>query len=143
VVYQNYAPRQASIRWVWWTLAGIGALVFAVIITVLVSAGFSESAKIQKMVAIADGIPASDWELTHASDPKHDITCIPFDQSCHKLSRTWRVADPVHVDELDATTGYDLEVGTVYRPDCADGWVDGVSIRLCVDGSDIDLTMRD
>lgn len=124
-------------------LAGIGALILAVITTVLVTANLSESAKIEKMVSIADGIPAADWELMSSSDPKHDILCIPFDQSCHKLSRAWQAAESVNVEELAVSTGYDLEVGTVYRPDCAEGWVDGVHIRLCVDGSEIGLNMYD
>lgn len=124
-------------------LAGIGAVILAVITTVLVSVNLNESAEIKKMVSIADGIPAADWELTHSSNPKHDITCIPFDQSCHHLSRTWQTLKPLSVEDVVAATGYDLEVGKIYRPDCADGWVNHVSIRLCVDGTEIDLDMQD
>lgn len=120
---------------------GIGILFFAGVL--LVSVNLREAGKIGKMVAIADDIPAADWELTHSSNPKHDIGCIPFDQSCHILYRTWRTAAPVSVDEVAASTGYDMEVGKIYRPDCADGYADAVAIRLCVDGADVELSMRD
>jgi hypothetical protein len=141
--YDNYVQRKSRQRWLWYTLGGIGATIMALIVVWMVSANLRESAEIERMVSIADGIPSADWELTSSSNPKHDIGCIPFDQSCHKISRTWQAAEPVYVDELAAATGYDLEAGTVYRTDCADGWVDGVSIRLCVDGADIELSMRD
>lgn len=124
-------------------LAGIGAVILAAITTVLVSVNLNEAAEIKKMVSIADGIPAADWELTDSWNPKHDITCIPLGQSCHHLSRTWQTPEPVSVEDVAAATGYDLEVGKIYRPDCADGWVDHVSIRLCVDGTEIDLGMHD
>lgn len=142
MTFQNFAPKPKTSP-VWWVLCGLGAVIAAVLLTWAVIANINEAAKINKMVALADGIPAGDWELRSSSQPKHDITCIPFDQSCHTLSRTWQAAEPVYVDELAAAAGYNLKVGTVYRPDCADGWVDRVSIRLCVDGSDIQLTMRD
>jgi hypothetical protein len=140
--YQTFAPKPKTSP-VWWVLGGVSALIAAILVTWIVSANVNEAAKINKMVSMADSIPAGDWELTRSARPTHDITCIPFDQSCHTLFRTWRAAEPVYVGELAAATGYDLEVGTVYRPDCADGWADRVSIRLCADGTDIELTMRD
>lgn len=144
MVYQNYAPRKSSTRLVWWILGGFGALIAAVFLTWAVIANINEAAKISKMISVADGIPTrDDWELVSDYKPRPDITCIPFDQSCHSLSRTWQAAEPVSVDELAASTGYNLKVGTVYRQDCADGWVDKVHVRLCTDGTDIELTMYD
>jgi hypothetical protein len=140
--YQTFAPKP-KISPAWWVLAGIGGLIAAALLTLVVIANINEAAKINKMVAMADSVPDGGWELKHSSTPTHDITCIPFDTTCHTLYRTWRAAEPVSVDELAAATGYDLKVGTVYRPDCADGWVDRVSIRLCVDGTDIQLTLND
>ena len=143
MTYQSFAPQKPNTGLVWWILGGIGGLIAGVILTVVVIANINEAAKINKMVAMADSIPASGWELTSSGRPKHDITCIPFDQSCHTLFRTWQTQEPINIAELARSSGYDLEVGTVYRPDCANGWADRVSIRLCVDGADIELTMYD
>lgn len=59
------------------------------------------------------------------------------------MFRTWQTPEPVSVEDVVAAAGYDLEVGKIYRPDCANGWVNRVSIRLCVDGTEIDLDMHD
>jgi hypothetical protein len=53
----------------------------------------------------------------------------------------------VDLDELVASTGYDLEPS--YIDGCMkgqvdgykDGWQDRVHIQLCVDGNKVDLTM--
>jgi hypothetical protein len=113
----------------------------------MVSATASESAKIDKMVTIADGIPAADWKVTSVSDPRPDIGCIPFDQPCYSLFRDWEAPEPVDLDELVASTGYDMEPS--YIDGCMngqvdgykDGWQDRVHFQLCVDGNKVDLAM--
>lgn len=93
------------------------------LILLFVSATVNESAKIDKMVSIADGIPAADWKVTRSLDPVRDIGCIPFDQSCYSLYRDWEAPGPVDLDELVTSTGYDLKPS--YIEGCVDGDVDG------------------
>jgi hypothetical protein len=92
---------------------------------------------------MADGIEAADWELTGGYNPDHNITCIPFDQSCHHLYRSWETPEPISLPELVDSTGYNLEIGTVYRSDCAEGYDGRIRIRLCLDGNEIDLHIND
>lgn len=98
--------------------------------TWFVSANLNESAKIDRMVSMSDGISGPGWEATSASYPKHDIGCIPFDHSCHSLFRVWETPEPEALDELVASTGYELQKR--YIPGCAAGWVDSVHLQLCV-----------
>jgi hypothetical protein len=43
------------------------------------------------------------------------------------------------IDKLVQSSGYDLEIGAVYLPDCATGWVGGVHIQLCANDSEVTL----
>ncbi|MET1085857.1 MAG: hypothetical protein ABWY04_01855 [Arthrobacter sp.] len=135
------APRRSTIRWGLWIPAGVGVLLLAGAASWFVGANLNESAKIDKMVAVANGIPDADWEVTRSSDPKHDIGCIPFDQSCHTLFRGWKTPAPLDVNALVTSTGYELKPD--YLPGCATGWVDRVHLQLCVDGNDVDVAMFD
>jgi hypothetical protein len=147
LIQPGYQPRASSTKWVWWVLGGIGTLIFGALVAWFVTASINESAKIDKMVSIADGIPAADWKVTRVSDPLGDIGCIPFDQPCYGLYRDWEAPGPVDLDELVVSTGYDLEPS--YIDGCMkgqvggykDGWQDRVHIQLCVDDNKIDLTM--
>jgi hypothetical protein len=47
------------------------------------------------------------------------------------------------IDELVQSSGYDLEIGTVYLPDCATGWLDRVRIQLCANDSEVTLAMAE
>jgi hypothetical protein len=142
--FQYVRPRRSSPRWPWFVVGGVTVLP---LIFLFVTASVNESAKIDKMVTIADGIPAADWKVTRVSDPRPDIGCIPFDQPCYSLFRDWEAPEPVDLDELVASTGYDLKPS--YIDGCMngqvdgykDGWQDRVHIQLCVDDNKIDLTM--
>jgi hypothetical protein len=140
--FQYVRPRRSP-RWPWFVVGGVTVLP---LIFLFVTASVNESAKINKMVSIADGIPAADWKVITARDPRRDIGCIPFDQPCYSLFRDWESPEPVDLDELVASTGHDLEpsyegcvVGQVdgYK----DGWQDRVHFQLCVDGNKVDLAM--
>jgi hypothetical protein len=61
---------RAATRWGRWIGAGIGTVIFGALVACFVTASVNESAKIDKMVAIADGIPAADWKVTRVSDPR-------------------------------------------------------------------------
>lgn len=133
-------PRKRRRRWPWIVAGGAVALLLTV---GLVNAIVNESAKISRVTAVADTIPAPGWTATYTANPQHDITCIPFGQSCHSLRRTWTAAEPVDLQQLVDLTGYDLEIGTVYRPDCAEGYEGRIRIRICVDGDNVELDIND
>ena len=102
-----------------------------------------ETARIEEMVSIADGIPTGDgWEVTAASDPKNDPGCVPLENPCHSLGRTWSTPAQVTVDDLRASTGYSLK--TFANPDCAFGTVhENLNISLCVRSYEVVLRMHD
>lgn len=147
MIHPGYQPKASSTKWVWWVLGGIGTLIFGALVAWFITASVNESAKIDKMIAIADGIPAADWDVTRVSDPRRDIGCIPFDQPCYSLFRNWEAPEPVDLDGLVASTGYDVKPS--YIEGCVDGdvdgyrdrWQDRVQFQLCVDGNEIDLSM--
>lgn len=136
--------RKSSTRWIWGLL---GTLIFAPLLAWFVTASVNESAKIDKMVAIADGIPAAGWKVTNKHDPSRAIGCIPFDQPCYSLFRYWEAPEPVDLDEIVESTGYAVKPS--YIEGCVDGnvdgyragWQDRVRFQLCVDGNEIDLSM--
>ena len=133
-------PHKRSPRWPWFLAAGS---VVVPLILLFGIATVNESIKVNRLTSIADGIPSRDWKLLGRDDPRHDITCIPFDHSCHDLYRAWETPVPLSLPELVASTGYDLEIGTVYRPDSADGYKNKISIRLCIDENQVSLNMHD
>lgn len=140
--FQYVRPRRSP-RWPWFVAGGVVAFL---LILWFVSLYVNETAKIDKMVSIADGIPAADWKVTRSSGPRSNLGCIPFDQSCYSLFRDWEAPEPVDLDELVASTGYDVEPSyegcVVGRADgYKDGWQDRVSFQLCVDGNKVDLSM--
>ncbi|MDQ0732189.1 hypothetical protein [Arthrobacter sp. B1I2] len=133
-------PRPKAPRWPWFLAAGS---VILPLIFLFVAATVNESAKIHRLVSVADGIAPTDWKLVWSDEPHHDITCIPFDHSCHTLYRNWEAPGPVDLQQLVDSTGYEMEIGTVYRPDCAGGYENRISIRLCVDDNEVSLNMND
>lgn len=147
MIHPGRQVRTGKTKWGWWVVGGIGTLIFAALVAWFVTASVNESAKIDKMTAIADGIPAADWKATRAIDPHRDIGCIPFDQPCYSLFRNWEAPEPVDLDELVESTGYDVK--SSYIEGCVDGdvdgyrdgWQDRVRFQLCVDGNEIDLSM--
>jgi hypothetical protein len=143
MAYQNLAPQKPKTMWVWWMLGGIGALIAAVILTWSVTANVNEAAKVDKMTAIANGIPSDGWEMVTNVKPRHNVGCIPFDNSCHSLLREWETPGPVALEELVKSTGYDLEIYYRAMPGCAVGWVDRVHLQPCTDDDSVDLRMFD
>ena len=146
MIHPGNQSRTSSTKWVWWVLGGIGTGIVAVLVTWFVTASVNESAKIDKMVSIADGIPAGDWKVINARDPRRDLGCVPFDQPCYSLFRDWEAPGPVDLDELVASNDYDVEPSyegcVALRADgYKDGWHDRVSFQLCVDGNKVDLSM--
>ncbi len=102
MIHPEHQALAGKTRWVMWVLGGIGTLIFGALVAWFVTASVNESAKIDKMVSIADGIAAADWRVTRVSDPRRDIGCIPFDQPCYSLFRDWEAPGPVDLDELAA-----------------------------------------
>lgn len=47
----------------------------------------NEAAKVDKMIAVADGIPSDGWTMTTKVTPSHNVGCIAFDNACHSLIR--------------------------------------------------------
>ena len=135
---------------VWpWVVGGAAIVVLCIgimivsLMPMINGAPARETARINDMVSIADGIPTGDgWELTAASDPKNDPGCVPLENPCHSLDRTWSTPVQVTVDELRASTGYSLK--TFANPDCAFGTVhENLNISLCVRPHEVKLRMYD
>ena len=133
-------PQKKRRPWLWFVVGGVIVLPVVFLVATLTVNG---ATKVNRIVSIAEGVPEPDWKLVRDSEPRNDITCIPFDQSCHKLFRVWEAPDSVDLQELVDATGYNLEVGTVYRPDCADGYEGRIRIRICVDDHEVQLDMND
>ena len=143
---QAQGPALSGKRRTGWPWIVAGSALTLMLAAGLVSAIVNESANIDKMVSIADGIPAADWKVMKARDPRRDLGCIPFDQPCYSLFRNWEAPGPVDLDELVASTGYDVEPSyegcVALRTDgYKEGWQDRVSFQLCVDGNEVDLSM--
>lgn len=140
----QYAQPRRRPRWPWFVGGGLVALP---LILLFVSATVNESAKIDKMVSIADGIPAADWKVTRSLDPVRDIGCSLSTSLATACTGTGKRPGPVDLDELVTSTGYDLKPS--YIEGCVDGdvdgyrdgWQDRVRFQLCVDGNEIDLSM--
>ena len=133
-------PPKKRRPWLWFVVGGVIVLPVVFLVATLTVNG---ATKINRIVSIADGVPEPDWKLVTDHKPRNDITCIPFDQSCHVLFRVWEAPEQVDLQELVDATGYDLEVGTVYRPDCADGYEERIRTRICVDDREVRLDMND
>lgn len=140
----NYAqgpvPPQKKPRWLWFVVGGV---IMLPLVFIVASMTVNGTTRINRIVSIADGVPEPDWKLVRDSKPRNDITCIPFDQSCHKLLRIWEAPEQVDLQELVDATGYDLVLGTAYRPDCAEGYEQRIRIRICVDDREVELDMND
>lgn len=133
-------PQKKKRPWLWFVIGAVIVLPVAFIVTSLTVNG---ATKVNRIVSLSDGVPEPDWKLVLDRKPSNDITCIPFDQSCHELFRVWEAPEPVDLQELVDATGYDLKVGTTYRPDCAEGYEGRIRMRICVEDREVRLNMND
>lgn len=113
------------------------------VVFIVASLTVNGATKVNRIVSLSDGVPEPDWKPVLDRKPSNDITCIPFDQSCHELFRVWKAPEPVDLQELVDATGYDLKVGTTYRPDCAEGYEGRIRMRICVEDREVRLNMND
>lgn len=135
---------------VWpWVLGGAAIVMLCIGIMVvslmpLINGGPArETARVNEMVSIADGIPTGDgWNVTESSDPVNDPGCIPLETSCHNLRRSWTTPVQVSLDELRDSTGYSMKTFT--NPNCASGTVqEDYHVELCVRPYEVSLRMYD
>ena len=89
-----------------WILGGAGAATVLIVVLLFagcaavadaVKNGGSNEEKAQAMIAKADDLPQSDWQLVERSDP--DTGCLSTDIACVRLNATWSVNHKVGLED--------------------------------------------
>ena len=114
--HEGYGPPQKK-SVLGWILGSLGAvavvffiLLFAACSTMVngINGGGNHQEKIKTMIARADNVPESDWELVGRSDPKVESGCLSIDVACVRLNATWSVAHKVSLEGTASRLGMDM-----------------------------------
>ena len=105
----NERPRRpqknGKLRWI---LGGAAAALIAVLVAgyAAFGRGPSNEEMATAMVAKADDLPQSDWQLVERTDP--DTGCVPTDTACVQLNATWLVPQKVGLADTASQLGVDM-----------------------------------
>ena len=125
-----------------WILGGAGAATALIVVLLFagcaavadaVKNGGSNEEKAQAMIAKADDLPQSDWQLVERSDP--DTGCLSTDIACVRLNATWSVNHKVGLEDTAGRLGVDISGPPMGRyTGCLKSEMeDGGMARVCID----------
>jgi hypothetical protein len=107
-----------------------------------INGGGNHQEKAQAMMARADNVPESDWELVGRSDPKVEIGCLSIDIACVRLNATWSVTHKVSLEDAASRLGMEVTGPPMGRftgcikADNQDGSTDNICINPARDKAD-------
>ena len=104
-------PRKSNLGWILGAVAVVFfILLFAGCSTMVngINAGGNHKEKVKTMIARADNVPESDWELVGRSDPKVESAYLSIDVACVRLNATWSVAHKVSLEGTASRLGMDM-----------------------------------
>ena len=95
--------------------------------------GGSNEEKAQAMVAKANNLPESDWQLVERSDP--DTGCLSSDIACVRLNATWSVNHRVGLADTAGRLGVDMSGPPMglFSGCLKSEMEDGGMARVCID----------
>jgi hypothetical protein len=137
-------PKKSKLGWMLGAV-GVVTVLIAVLLfagcSALVSAingGGSHEEKSRTMIARADNLPESDWQLVGRSDPKVESGCLSIDIQCVRLNATWSVPHEVSWEDAASRLGMDLERAKAgYYSGCRKAEEgDGDTAMLCISPSE-------
>jgi len=135
---QFQPPRKSRLGWI---LGGVGvatALIIALLFTGCTAAvsllenGGSHDEDVRALIAKADLLPQSDWQLVERSDPKVDFGCV---SDCVRLDATWSVPHKVGLADTAGRLGVHISGPPMglFSGCMADDMKDGGHARVCID----------